>query len=151
MSEVNKMIDNIAKELSGEMYWLIGFGLELFIPAFRKIIIELLNGMGPKIFDNLINLDKIMIYIFGTYLLIIIIEFLLAKIKINLGNVYAQWYYFLNTLLNPCVMWGQLIINSIYINTFKVGTGSNLLEVLIFIVTFLQAMLAISVVVSKFD
>lgn len=69
-SEVNKIINSIAKELSGNEFWITGLILE-FIPSFRRLIVEFIDGFGKSFANNLMRLDKIMIFILAGYLLFI--------------------------------------------------------------------------------
>lgn len=160
MSEINKIIENIAQKLSGTEYWLIALCLEIIFPKFRKIIVDLLNGFGKPFSNELISLDKIMLYVLMTYLLFIASKAIYEKLVHNDVTIitYRQWGNFLGALLNPCIMWGQLMINSIYISSFFSRVNdpfssqpSFYFQASVVIITIFQVILAVSVSEAKLE
>lgn len=135
-SEVNKIINSIAKELSGNGFWITGLILE-FIPSFRRLIVEFIDGFGKSFANNLMRLDKIMIFILAGYLLFISIISVYQWITSRdiTESTYFKWCYFLKTLSNPYIMWSQLIMNVKFFNLFfdqKIGWFKLALLLIIF-------------------
>lgn len=141
-SEINKIINNIAKELSGNEFWITGFILE-FVPDFRKLILEFIDGFGKSFANNLIRLDKIMVFILAGYLLFIsfisICQY--AKSRDITEATNSKWCYFLMALSNPYIMWAQLIINVKYFNLLFDHT-IGWFKLALFLIIFFQCVIA---------